>query len=134
MKQVSILLVSGEKEDYELFHEMLSQAKHASFTVDWVNAFEAGILALEMKRYAIALVEDDLGILKGSQFIQKAEQNGVQIPFILFTCSECWERDEEAFKSDAVYCLSREKITAERLEDLILKELDWQLKNLFLQF
>jgi hypothetical protein len=134
MKQVSVLLVSGKKEDYEYIRGLFLQAKFTLFCIDWAESFDAGQLALSQKRYDIALVEDDLGIWRGSQFIQKAEQDGIRVPTILFTCSECWDEDEAAFQSDAIYCLTRDKVTAERLEDIILKELDWEQKNAFLQF
>jgi DNA-binding response OmpR family regulator len=134
MKQVSVLLVSGKKDDYEFIRNLLSEAKYTLFCFDWADSFDAGLLALSQKHYDIALVEDDLGIARGSQFIQKAEQKGFQVPVILFTCSDCWEGDEAAFESDAIYCLTRNKMTSKKLEELILKELDWELRREFFQF
>jgi DNA-binding response OmpR family regulator len=134
MKQVSILLVSGKKDDYQYIEKLLSHAKNTLFCIEWADSSDAGQRALSKKHYDIALVEDDLGIMRGSQFIQKAEKNGIRVPIILFTCSECWEADEAAFQSDAVYCLVRDKITPARLEEIILKELNWKITSSFLQF
>ncbi len=134
MKQVSVLLVSSNKEDYAFIQGLLLRAKYTLFDIEWADSFESGQQALCNKRYDIALVEDDLGIRRGSQFISKARQSGIRVPIILFTCSECWEGDEAAFQSDAIYCLSRDWITVERFEDIILKELNWERTSSFLQF
>ncbi len=132
MKQVSVLLVSGNKDDFQFIRELLSHSQQIAFRIDWKDTFTSGLQALDRKHYDIALVNDDLGLISGSQFIQQAEQSEVLIPVILFTCGGCWDDDQTAFQSSAIYCLTREKMTTKKLVNLILKDLDWELMASFL--
>jgi len=132
LKQFSILLVSGKKDDYDYIQEQFSHLKSAKFCVDWANSFESAQLALYKKSYAMALVEDDLEMMRGSQFVMKMEQKGIELPVILFARGDDWQGDEAAFQSDAIYCLDRDKLTPAKLEDIILKELDLRRISSFL--
>jgi DNA-binding response OmpR family regulator len=132
MKEITVLLVSYSKGDYEFIKGVLSSAQYSRFSVDWVKSIDAAGRALKEKRYDIALVEDDLGVMVGSKFISDLEQDGIITPVILFTSHDAWDWDEAAFQSAAVCCLTKEKINPERLEEIITKELQWKLINLIL--
>lgn len=134
MNQIAILLVSGKKEDYDYMQDLFLHLKSARFCTDWADTYESAQLALYKKHYDIALVEDDLELMRGSQFIEKAKQNGIDVPVILFANSNNWQGDEAAFQSDAICCLDRDKMTSAKLEDIILKELDLRRMITFLQF
>ena len=133
LKQISLLLVSGKKDDYDTIQGLFSHLKSDRFCIDWAVSFEAAQRALNKNHYAVALVEDDLETMKGSQFILKTEQKGIELPIILFAKGDNWQGDEAAFQSDAIYCLDRDKMTPEKLEDIILKVLDLRRISAFLK-
>ena len=128
MKQIHILVVTNDEADYRFIQELLSNS--AEYQLDWVRTYREGETALLMRSYDLALVNDNLGIFHGAQFIREEEQMGNPVPVILFNDNNSWLGHEDAFSSDAAYCLLRKEMTAERLKKLIHEEQDWQRANL----
>jgi signal transduction histidine kinase/DNA-binding response OmpR family regulator len=105
-----ILLVDDNEDDFVLTRQMLSEAKHVEYDLDWASNHEEGWEKLINSRYDAVLMDYNLGPQNGLDFIRKAIANNCDIPFILFTGQGSYEVDMQAMEAGAALYLTKSEI------------------------
>jgi two-component system CheB/CheR fusion protein len=113
--RISVLLVEDDEDDYLLTREMLSSIEGLSFSVDWVQTFEAALEKL-VRRFDVGLVDYRLGAHDGLEVLHEATRRGAPFPLILLTGQGDREVDLEAMRAGAADFLSKDGLNADQLE------------------
>jgi signal transduction histidine kinase/DNA-binding response OmpR family regulator len=111
-----ILLVDNNEDDYLLTRQMLSEAKHMKYDLDWANSYEYGWEKIINCVYDAVLINYDLGTQNGLDLIRKAIADNCDVPFILFTVQGSYEVDMQAMEAGAAFYLTKSEINPHLLE------------------
>ena len=109
MKQVSVLLVDDDEDDYILTKGIFDQLT-ASYKLAWVNSYEKGIAAISRKQYDVYLVDYRLGKGTGIDLLNEAIRSGCEQPIIMLTGNDDLSVDTEAMNIGAADYLIKDKI------------------------
>jgi PAS domain S-box-containing protein len=94
-----VLHVVGDEDDYLLTREMLSQAQGRKIILDWASTYKDGQLRLQSSFFDAVLVDHDLDLDTGIEFIREAISQGYSGPLIL--CSELDDYEVDIRAMDA---------------------------------
>jgi PAS domain S-box-containing protein len=111
-----VLLVDDDEDDYIITADLLSEIPGASFDLEWVATYEAGLEAIGRGEHDVYLVDYRLGERDGLGLLQEAIKNGRKAPLILLTGQGDHEVDVQAMKAGAADFLVKGQINASLLE------------------
>lgn len=115
-RNLRILLVEDDEDDYVLVKDLLSRAPFANCSLDWAQTFEAGLDAICRIRYDAYLLDYMLGVHTGLEFLSAASKRGCEAPVILLTGIGGRDIDIEAMQAGVSDYLSKQDINPEVLE------------------
>ncbi|RPI31361.1 MAG: PAS domain S-box protein, partial [Chloroflexota bacterium] len=114
-----ILLVDDDEDDYVYVRQLLLEASHRQFELEWAQTYEAGLRALQSNCYDAILMDYDLGLHSGLELIHAAVACKIQAPIILYTGRGSYEVDEEAMQAGATMYLTKKEANPLLLERAI---------------
>ena len=115
-KRTRVLLIEDDEEDYTLVRGLLSEAPSASFRLDWVKDYEAGMDAIMKNKHDVYLLDYSLGEKSGLDLLRELAGRGCKAPIIFLTGQGGYEVDIEAMKAGAADYLTKGQISADKLE------------------
>jgi two-component system, cell cycle sensor histidine kinase and response regulator CckA len=80
-----ILLVEDDEDDYILVNEWLSRAGRGKSKLHWAASSDQAFQILEEENIDAILVDYDLGINNGLDFVRGAIEKGCLAPIIMLT-------------------------------------------------
>lgn len=116
MQEWRILLVDDDEDDSRLTQSMLFEAQGHKVTYVWASTYLEGKDLLHQNHFDAVLVDYDLGLRTGIEFIQEAASTGYTAPLILFTGRGSFETDVEAMQAGATLYLTKNETSPLILE------------------
>ncbi|MFN2362072.1 MAG: EAL domain-containing protein [Marinobacter sp.] len=110
-----ILLIEDDEDDYLITRDLLQDTSPINVRLDWVDAYQEGVNALETGRYDVALVDLRLGPDSGLDLIGEAKRRNITSPFILLTGQGNEEIDARAVELGAADYLVKGMIDGQTL-------------------
>ncbi len=118
-RALRILLIEDDEDDYEITSEVLAEIPGMTVTLDWVDAYEPGLVRLEAGDFDICFVDYRIGGRTGLEFIAMAREQGVLVPLVLLTGVGQHDIDVAATKAGASDYLDKSDLDARILERTI---------------
>ena len=115
-RQLNILLVEDDKDDYILVRDLLGEIEGERFHLEWASSYEAGMEAARRQGHDVYLVDYRLGARNGLEFLREASEKGCQAPMILLTGQGGREIDVEAMRAGAADYLTKGQLDSALLE------------------
>jgi DNA-binding response OmpR family regulator len=115
-KQIRILLVDDDEDDYILTNELLKEFKHKGYSLDWVETYQAGLKSMIEGEYDIYLLDFRLGPRNGLELLKEAVSQGCRAPIILLTGRGGYDIDLQAMAAGAADYLVKDNIQGSILE------------------
>jgi diguanylate cyclase (GGDEF)-like protein len=116
-KTIHILLVEDDEDDYLILKECLLEAdNHATYKLDWVRTYRAGLKQIQRGKHDIYLIDHYLGGNLGLDLLKEAVQAGCQAPLIIVTGQSDREIDQAALMAGAMDYLVKGKMDGQLLE------------------
>jgi signal transduction histidine kinase len=121
-----VLLVDDELDEFIICRDLLVRAGAPGYTLQWARTFEAGLDMLEHDQPAVCLVDYQLGLRSGLDFVRVARLTGVasEIPLIVMTGRGDRGVDADAVEAGAADYLDKLDLTPALLERSIRHALD----------
>jgi len=113
---IRVLVVDDEEDQFVLVRRLLRGFSSPAFEVAWAGSYSAGLAALAAGAYDGALIDYQLGLTNGAQFIAEAREAGNAVPFILVTGHGDRNVDVEAMHAGAVDYLPKAALDGPALE------------------
>jgi signal transduction histidine kinase len=115
-QQVKVLLIDDDEDDAVLIRDWLAEIETASFTVDWVQTYQAALEAVEDGPHDVYLVDYRLGEHTGLEILRKIMKREDKAPAIMLTGVGSRNIDEEAMRIGAADYLVKTHLNADLLE------------------
>lgn len=115
-KEVKILLVEDDEDDYFLFKTYLSDIKLGKYALTWVNSYTKAVSLLRKNDFDIYFFDYMLGSHNGLDLIKECMLIGIDAPIILLTGLGNHETDLAAMEFGAADYLMKGELEAEKLE------------------
>jgi len=115
MKQVRVLLIDDDEDDYVLTKEVFNQIS-PRYELSWVNGYEKGIYAILKKQFNVYLVDYRLGKGTGIDLLIEAINSGCEEPIIMLTGKGDLAIDEQAMNIGAADYLVKDEIDPSSLD------------------
>jgi PAS domain S-box-containing protein len=115
-KNISILLVDDDEEDFLITEHLLLQSSTIDYNIEWCAHYTAAQAALKDKDFDIVLVDYLLGEKTGIDFISESRQEDIWVPTILLTGLGNYDTDLKAMHSGAADYLNKNNLTSPDLE------------------
>lgn len=128
-KEVRILLVDDDEDDYVITRDLLEEISHQPFRIDWVATYPAAMAAFARQEYDVYLVDYLLTNGTGLDLLREAKSIGCEAPIIFITGQGDSRIDLEAMKAGAADYLVKGKFDAWLLERAIRYALQRQRMN-----
>lgn len=134
---VRVLIVDDDHDDFLLTKHIFDKIPNSTFTLDWVDSFDAAKAAIERSEHDVYLIDYHLGPETGLELLKQVKPSGRIQPFILLTGAgnETVEsRSLELAASDylvkgqfdanllsrtLIYALQRKRVEEQRVEQLL---------------
>lgn len=113
---VRVLLVEDDEDDVVLARQYLRDIERSAFDVSWACKFDAALQQLFAGPYDVCLVDYDLGLQNGVEFVRQAVAAGCAVPIILLTGRGDHAVDMAAMNAGAADFLNKNQLTAATLE------------------
>jgi PAS domain S-box-containing protein len=111
-----VLYVVGDEDDYLLTREMLSQAQGRKIILEWASTYKDGQLRLQSSPFDAVLVDYDLDLDTGIEFIRESISQGYSGPLILCSGLDDYDLDIQAMGAGADLYLTRTEANPFTLE------------------
>jgi DNA-binding response OmpR family regulator len=109
MKQVQVLLIDDDEDDYILTKEVFDRLSDR-YALSWVNSYDKGISAILKRQYDVYLVDYRLGKGTGIDLLKEAVNSGCVKPIIMLTGKGDRTIDEQAMNIGAADYLVKDEI------------------------
>ncbi|MEA2545434.1 MAG: hypothetical protein QOI09_707 [Chloroflexota bacterium] len=121
-----VLLVDDELDEFIICRDLLLRAGAPGYTLQWARTFEAGLDMLEHDQPTVCLVDYQLGLRTGLDFVRVARLTGVasEIPLIVMTGRGDRGIDADAVEAGAADYLDKLDLTPALLERSIRHSLE----------
>ena len=111
-----ILLIEDDEDDHILIKSLLSEARSATYHLDWARNYEQGLSSLCGTGYDACLLDYLLGARNGLELLRETIESGCAVPIILLTGQGNENLDMEAMRAGAADYLVKGLIGSELLE------------------
>ncbi|CAN5623655.1 N/A [soil metagenome] len=128
-KEIKILLVEDDEDDYIIFKDYLSDIKSGNYQLTWSSTFESGLANIQKREHDIYFFDCILGKNNGLDLIKACVSNNIDVPVIFLTGLGNHETDIAAMELGAMDFLMKDEIDAGKLERSIRYSID-QSKSL----
>lgn len=118
-KNIRVLLVEDDADDYILFKENLDEIKINSYTLTWANTYEKAMALLQQNDHDICFFDYLLGAHTGLDLMQECKRIGVDAPVIILTGLGNQQTDMRSMELGAADYLVKDEIDVEQLERCI---------------
>jgi two-component system cell cycle response regulator len=116
-KNVRILLIEDDEDDYQILRDyLMEQDNRSAFQLDWVATYQAGLKDIERADHDVYLIDHYLGLNSGLDLLKEAVQAGCQAPLIIVTGQSDREIDQAALMAGAMDYLVKGKFDGQLLE------------------
>jgi len=109
-KQLNILLIDTDEEDYILTRQLLNEIEDVKFNLDWVRTYQTGLDTITCNQHDAYLIDHRLGVKDGLQLLREAVKLGCQAPIILLTGQGDREVDLAAMQAGAADFLAKDQL------------------------
>jgi PAS domain S-box-containing protein len=116
MKQIRLLLVEDDEEDYELLEETLSEIETFNVDIIWANSYKNALAIIEKEKFDLFFVDYLLGAYSGLELCRQIRESGDITPIILLTGRGDRKVDQEASELGVNDYLVKRNITSTELE------------------
>ena len=116
MKNISILIVEDDEDDYFLVSDHIEDIEEHHFTTVWASNYDDGLKKLKEGVYDICLVDFLLGQKTGLNLLREVRELAIETPIILLTGRGNKEVDHEATLLGATDYLIKSELETETLE------------------
>lgn len=142
-KEIHILLVDDDEDDFVLTKDMLSQVQSQQYKIDWAPDYSKAIEAMRKDRHDIYFVDYLLGGKTGIDLMNEAKKLGMSTPVVMLTGKGDRNVDMEVMRLGAADYLAKDKIDPFMLERTIryaieraqavdaLRESELKYRNIF---
>lgn len=124
-KQLRVLLVEDDEDDYLLTRDLFSEIKGSRFELDWVRTPAEALQAIEGTDHDVYLLDHNLGERTGLELMQEMLDKGCKTPIIMLTGQGDYGIDVEAMTAGAADFLVKGQVGAPLLERSIRYALQW---------
>src|SRR5919202_6400735 len=114
-KNIRVLLVEDDEDDYMLTRALVSARENANIKLDWGDNYERALEAVEAREHDVYLVDYRLGHNTGIDLIQEAFRMGCRAPMILLTGQDDLTVDQSALELGAADYLVKGRIDPQLL-------------------
>ncbi len=84
-KEIKVLMIDDDKDDFILIREMLAEIKYHTYTINWIDNYQEGLAMVISNEYDVYLVDYNLGVNSGLDLVLEANRLGCVSPFIIHT-------------------------------------------------
>lgn len=116
---IRLLLVDDREDHYIVTRRLLKGMRRASYILEWVDNYAAGLQAIEQNQYDVYLIDYHLGPHDGVDLIRQARSMGCRAPMIIFTASDSGSSDLLALNAGATDYLHKSHLDSVLLERTI---------------
>jgi signal transduction histidine kinase len=111
-----VLLIDDDEDDAVLIRDWLAEIETATFAVDWVQTYQAGLEAIERGQHDVYLVDYRLDEHTGLEILRRVMERDSRAPVIMLTGAGNRKVDEEAMQVGAADYLLKTQLNADLLE------------------
>ncbi len=115
MKDIKILIVDDDEDDYFLVSDILKDIEEHDFHTTWASNYEAGMKAVHEGDFDICLFDFLLGNKTGLNLLRELRELNIETPIILLTGRGNREIDREAMILGATDYLIKSELEAHTL-------------------
>jgi diguanylate cyclase (GGDEF)-like protein/PAS domain S-box-containing protein len=123
-REIRVLLVEDDEDDYVLTRELLADSRRTRFSLDWVSNYDDAVSRICNAQHDVYLVDYRLGAHDGLEVLRDARLAGCVRPIILLTGQGDGEVDIAAMKAGAADYLVKGQIDSQILERSIRYSLE----------
>ena len=124
MKEVKVLLIDDDEDDYVLTRELFSRLSD-KYLLFWVDSYEQGLTSILKQQYDVYLVDYRLGKGTGIDLLREAIHAGCTAPVIMLTGKGDLSIDQQAMNTGAADYLVKDEIDPALLE----RSIRYAIKN-----
>lgn len=114
-KEINILLIEDDEDDYFIIREYLSVITYFDYNLKWVTKIE-DLESIESSEVDICIADYFLGKTTALDILSFFKHGNFNIPTIVLTGMNSREKDIEVMNAGAIDYISKEKINSEKLE------------------
>lgn len=118
-REIRILIVDDDEEDFFITREYILNIPGKTFTIDWCYRYDEALDLICGERYDLYFVDYLLGKKTGLELIQDALENRCEEPIILLTGKGNQKVDIDAMKAGAFDYQIKPELSTEKLERCI---------------
>jgi PAS domain S-box-containing protein len=118
-QDLHVLLIDDDEDDAIIIKTLLGDIQRVNLNFHWAATYEQGIAWLNQGHWTAILVDYDLGLKKGLEFIREAKAKEAQAPMIMVTGRGRYEIDLEAMQAGAADYISKDELNSSLLERTI---------------
>jgi PAS domain S-box-containing protein len=115
-RQIRVLLVDDNEDDFVLTQRLLRSAKFEQFQLDWIPRFDEGIAAVRSQQHDAYLIDQWLDGHTGLELVRQAAREGCKAPMILLT-----GKGDDDLLLDALLAGSADYLDKTRLDGYLLE-------------
>jgi PAS domain S-box-containing protein len=115
LREISVLLVEDDDDDFVLIRELISDIKGAKFNVTRVISYNDGLAGICSGHYQVCLLDYRLGQHTGLELLAETSHLENRCPIVLLTGQGDMSIDIEAMEAGAADYLVKDRITSEIL-------------------
>lgn len=118
-KNIRVLLVEDDADDYILFKENLEEIKVNTYTLTWASTYEKALELVKENDHDICFFDYLLGAHTGLDLMQECQKAGLDAPVIILTGLGNQQMDMRSMELGAADYLVKAEIDVEQLERCI---------------
>ena len=112
-RELKVLLIEDEENDYIWVRDMLSDIPSVKFHLDWISTYEEAKAEICRSRHDVFLIDYRLGARDGLELLRDVMEAGCKVPIIFLTGQGDYGVDIEAMKAGAADYLVKSQINAD---------------------
>jgi CheY-like chemotaxis protein len=114
--RVRLLLIDDDEDEFRLLRSTLGAIRTASYELDWVPSYGAGLERMRSNAYDAYLVDYRLGATSGVELIREARASGCDRPLIMLTGQGAATVDNAALEAGATDFVEKGRSAGPMLE------------------
>ena len=123
-RQLKVLIVDDDEDDFLIFRETLNEISPDKFDIQWSNNYDESLQKIKSKLYNIYFIDFRLGKETGLALLNEAIKTGCEEPVIMLTGRGNKDIDIQAMTLGATDYLIKSELNAEKLERCIRYSLE----------